>query len=60
MESFPLQKQTSSALTNAQKNDLERIWMKDKPCDSLVGSFMYAQVCTGPDLAFVVSVLGRF
>lgn len=60
MECFPLQKQTSSALTNPQKNDLERAWMKDKPYASLVGSFMYAQVCTRPDLAFSVSMLGHF
>ncbi|KAM1467715.1 hypothetical protein ACFX2I_032779 [Malus domestica] len=34
--------------------------MKDKPYASLVGNLMYAQVCTRLDLAFAVSVLGRF
>jgi hypothetical protein len=34
--------------------------MSNRPYASLVGSLMYAQVCTRPDLAFVVSVLGRF
>jgi len=34
--------------------------MADKPYASLVGSLMYAQVCTRPDLAFPLSVLGRF
>ncbi|CAL8990781.1 unnamed protein product [Prunus brigantina] len=34
--------------------------MADKPYASLVGSLMYAQVCTRPDIAFSVSVLGRF
>lgn len=34
--------------------------MTTKPYASLVGSIMYAQVCTRPDLAFAISVLGRF
>lgn len=34
--------------------------MADRPYASLVGSLMYAQICSRPDLAFAVSVLGRF
>lgn len=34
--------------------------MQSRPYASLVGSLMYAQVCTRPDIAFVVSLLGRF
>ncbi|CAL2226271.1 unnamed protein product [Prunus armeniaca] len=34
--------------------------MADKPYASLVGSLMYAQVCTRPDIAFSVSELGKF
>ncbi|KAM1899939.1 hypothetical protein ACFX14_028942 [Malus domestica] len=34
--------------------------MDEKPYASLVGSLMYAQVCTRPDLSFTISVLGRF
>lgn len=34
--------------------------MKNKPFASLLGSLMYAQVCTRSDLSFDVSVLGRF
>ncbi|XP_040369489.1 secreted RxLR effector protein 161-like [Rosa chinensis] len=34
--------------------------MKSKPYSRLVGSLMYAQVYTRPDLAFAVSVLARF
>jgi len=30
------------------------------PYASAVGSLMYAQVCTLPDIAFVVGVLGRY
>ena len=42
------------------KNDLEKNGMNDKPYASLVGSIMYAQVCTRLDLGFSISVLGRF
>jgi hypothetical protein len=34
--------------------------MKSIPYASAVGSIMYAQVCTHPDLAFVTRMLGRF
>ena len=34
--------------------------MKAIPYASAVGSIMYAQVCTRPDLAFVTGMLGRF
>ncbi|CAL2265536.1 unnamed protein product [Prunus armeniaca] len=38
----------------------EQANMKNKPYASLVGSLMYAQVCTRPDLSLALSVLGRF
>ena len=41
-------------------NDIERDQMKAVPYSSVVGSLMYAQVCTRPDGAFVVGVLGRY
>lgn len=34
--------------------------MKKIPYSSVVGSLMYAQVCTRPDLAYIVGVLGRY
>ena len=34
--------------------------MKANPYSSVVGSLMYAQVCTRPAIAFVVNVLGRY
>ena len=41
-------------------NDIERDQMKVIPYSSIVGSLMYAQVCTHPNIAFVVGVLGRY
>ena len=42
------------------KNDLKKDAMKTIPYDSVVGSLMYAQVCTRPDIAFIVNVLSRY
>ena len=41
-------------------NDFERKSMENIPYASVVGSLMYAQVCTRPDIAFIVGVLGRY
>ena len=42
------------------RNDFERKSMEDIPYASVVGSLMYAQVCTSPDIAFIVGVLDRY
>ena len=42
------------------KNQLESDEMKDIPYASTVGSLMYAQVCTRPDLAFATGMFGRY
>ncbi|KAM2628345.1 hypothetical protein TB2_001696 [Malus domestica] len=57
---LPIGKGDKMSTEQSPKNELEKESMKDKPYASLVGSLMYAQVCTRPDLAFAVSVLGRF
>ena len=49
-------------LSNEQclKNVLEKDAMKTIPYASVVGSLMYTQVCTRPDIAFIVNGLGRY
>jgi hypothetical protein len=42
------------------KNQLESDEMKDIPYASAVGSLMYAQVCTRPNLAFATRMFGRY
>ena len=42
------------------RNQLEIDQMRTIPYASAVGSLMYAQVCTRPDLAFITGMLGRF
>ncbi|RVW72857.1 Retrovirus-related Pol polyprotein from transposon TNT 1-94 [Vitis vinifera] len=56
----PIVKGDSFNLNQCPKNDLEREQMKNIPYASAVGSLMYAQVCTRPDIAFAVGMLGRY
>ena len=42
------------------KNNFERESMKNISYASIVGSLMYAQVCTRLDIKFVVGMLGRY
>ena len=41
-------------------NDLEKIEMQNISYSLAVGSLMYAQVCTQPEIAFVVGVIGKY
>ncbi|BBH08689.1 transposable element gene [Prunus dulcis] len=56
----PMSKGDKLSSDQSPKTEQEKNGMRDKPYESLVGSLMYAQVCTRPDLAFYISVLGRF
>ncbi|KAL4319722.1 hypothetical protein GQ457_18G015860 [Hibiscus cannabinus] len=47
-------------INQCPKNEFEREQMKNIPYASVVGSLMYAQVCTRPDIAFAVGMLGRY
>jgi hypothetical protein len=42
------------------RNQYEINEMKSVSYVSAVGSLMYAQVCTRPDLAFIIGMLGRY
>jgi hypothetical protein len=55
----PIVKGDRFNLNQCPKNDFEREQMKNIPYTSVVGSLMYAQACTGPDIAFAVGILGR-
>ena len=57
----PIVKGDRFNLDQCLKNDLEREQMKNIPYAFAVGSLMmYAQVCTRPDITFVVGMLGRY
>ncbi|KAK1581876.1 hypothetical protein Q3G72_009867 [Acer saccharum] len=56
----PIMKEDKFSKLQNPQNELERSQMKDVPYSSAVGSLMYAQVCTCPDITFAISVLGKF
>ncbi|KAL0399561.1 UNVERIFIED_CONTAM: Retrovirus-related Pol polyprotein from transposon TNT 1-94 [Sesamum radiatum] len=56
----PIVKGDKLHLNQCPRNDLEREQMKDIPYASAIGSLMYAQVCTRPDITFAVGILGRY
>ena len=56
----PIVKGNRFNLNQCPKNDFEGELMKNIPYASVVGSLMYAQVCTRPNIAFVVRMLERY
>jgi hypothetical protein len=56
----PIMKGDRFNLNQCSKNNLEREQMKNIPYASVVGSLMYAQVYTKPDITFVVRMLRRY
>ena len=56
----PIMKGDKLSLNECLKNDLEKESMKNIPYASVVGTLMYAQVCTRLDIAYAVGVLGRY
>nr|GMD22027.1 Retrovirus-related Pol polyprotein from transposon TNT 1-94 [Ipomoea batatas] len=45
---------------SCRKSDVDVAYMSKVPYSSVVGSLMYAMVCTRPDLAHAVSVVSRY
>ena len=56
----PVAKGDKFSLNQCPKGKLEIQEMKSIPYASAIGSLMYAQVCTRPDIAYIVGVLGRY
>ena len=48
------------SLHQCPKNELEKKDMERFPYASVIGSLMYAQVCTRSDIAYIVGMLGRY
>ena len=48
------------SLIQCPKNNFEIQEMQQIPYASAIGSLMYAQVCTCPDIAYIVGMLGRY
>ena len=56
----PIVKGDTFNLNQCPKNDFEREQMKNILYVSVVGSLMYDQVCTRPNISFIVGMLGRY
>lgn len=56
----PISKGDKFSLNQCPKNDHEVKKMQKIPYASVVRSLMYAQVCTRPDISFIVGMLGRY
>ncbi|RVX08106.1 Retrovirus-related Pol polyprotein from transposon TNT 1-94 [Vitis vinifera] len=57
---MPVAKDDKFSLHQCPKNELEKKDMERFPYASAIGSLMYAQVCTRPDIAYIVGMLGRY
>ena len=56
----PVCKGDKLSLSQCPHSDIEKAQMKNIPYASALGSIMYAQVCTRPDIAFATGLLGRY
>ena len=56
----PVAKGDKFSLNQCPNGNLEIEEMQEIPYVSVVGSLMYAQVCTRPDIAYIVGVLGKY
>ncbi|KAL0410471.1 UNVERIFIED_CONTAM: Retrovirus-related Pol polyprotein from transposon TNT 1-94 [Sesamum latifolium] len=56
----PIVKGDKFGIHQSPQNSLEENQMKNIPYASVVGSLMYVQVYTRPDIAFAVGMLGRY
>ena len=56
----PIQKGDKLSKSQCPQDENERVEMEKVPYASSVGSLMYAQVCTHPDIAFAINALGRY
>ena len=56
----PIFKGDKFSLSQCPKGDLDIQAMKGTPYTLVVGSLMYAQVCTHLDIGYIIELLGRY
>ncbi|KAL6320066.1 hypothetical protein AAG906_004463 [Vitis piasezkii] len=57
---IPVAKGDKFSLHQYPRNELEKNDMERFPYTLVVGSLMYAQICTHPDITYIVGMLGRY
>ena len=60
VDDTPVAKGDRFTVNQCPKNDFEKKKMEKIPYASVVGSLMYAQVCTRPSITYVIGMLGRY
>ena len=56
----PVSRGDKFCIGQCPKNDHEAKQMHNIPYASAIGCMMYAQVCTRPDIAYIIGMLGRY
>jgi Reverse transcriptase (RNA-dependent DNA polymerase) len=56
----PVAKGDKFSLDQCPKIEVEKLEIHHIPYASLLGSLMYAQMCTHPDIAYIIGMLGRY
>ncbi|KAL0340367.1 UNVERIFIED_CONTAM: Retrovirus-related Pol polyprotein from transposon TNT 1-94 [Sesamum radiatum] len=56
----PMAKRDKFSLKQCPKNNFEEKEMHKIPYSSVVKSLMYAQVCTGSDIAYIITMLAKY
>ena len=56
----PTNPQFKLSIDQCPSTDVERTYMNSIPYANIVGSLMYAMVCTRPDIAYAVSLVSRY
>ena len=60
LSNVPIHKGDKLSLAQCPKNNIERESMKNVLYFIMIRSVIYAQICTRPDIVFVVGLLGRY
>ena len=56
----PVERNLSLSLDKCPKSPIEKGQMSQIPYSSVVGSLMYAMMCTSPDICYAVGLASRF
>ena len=56
----PMEKEKILSIDQCPKTEEEKKYMEKVPYASVVGSLMYAMLCTRPDICFTVSMVSRY
>ena len=56
----PLAEHFKLSSSQCPSSEIDKEKMKNVPYSSMIGSLMYAMICTKPDIAYVMGLVSRF